>query len=150
MKTPYETMFLLPPNLGQDEVAAFIDRLQEVVEKKQGEVTNVNKMGVRKTAYAVNKVNSAYYVLLQYRGTGETIYELERILKNSDEVLKYLSTKITTKPVVPTSKVKAEQAVEAAITEVEVDTAAPEVTTTDSADAEVKAKASAVENGAQE
>lgn len=98
MKTPYETMFLLPPTMGEDKIDEFLGRLRESVEKKHGEVTNTEKMGVRKTAYAVNKLHSAYYVLLQYRGRGETIQEVERLLRNSDEVLKYLSTKITTKP----------------------------------------------------
>jgi small subunit ribosomal protein S6 len=97
MKTPYETMFLLPPTMGEDKIEEFLGRLRESVEKKHGEVTRTEKMGVRKTAYAVNKLHSAYYVLLQYRGRGETIQEVERLLRNSDEVLKYLSTKITTK-----------------------------------------------------
>lgn len=97
MKTPYETMFLLPPTMGEDKIEEFLGRLRESVEKKHGEVTHTEKMGVRKTAYAVNKLTSAYYVLLQYRGRGETIQEVERMLRNSDEVMKYLSTKITTK-----------------------------------------------------
>lgn len=98
MKTPYETMFLLPPTMGEDKIDEFLGHLRESVEKKHGEVTNTQKMGVRKTAYPVNKLTSAYYVLLQYRGRGETIQEVERMLRNSDDVLKYLSTKITTKP----------------------------------------------------
>ncbi|MEW6517529.1 MAG: 30S ribosomal protein S6 [candidate division FCPU426 bacterium] len=98
MKTPYETMFLLPPTMAEDKIDEFLGRLRESIEKKHGEVTAAEKMGVRKTAYVVNKLNAAYYVLLQYRGRGETIQEVERMLRNSDEVLKYLSTKITTKP----------------------------------------------------
>ncbi|MBN1594801.1 30S ribosomal protein S6 [candidate division FCPU426 bacterium] len=109
MKTAYETMFLLPPTISTEAIDSFLGRIQDTVEKKHGEVTKLDKMGVRKTSYSVNKLNSAYYILLQYRGTGETIFELERMLKNSDEVLKYLSTKITTKPaVIPAKKAKNE------------------------------------------
>ncbi len=104
MKTPYETMFLMPPTMSEDKIDEFVGRLQESVEKKHGEVTLVEKMGVKKTTYAVNKLNSAYYILLQYKGRGETISEVERLLKNSDEVMKYLSTKITSKPGKPEPK----------------------------------------------
>jgi len=126
MNTPYETMFLMPPAIGEEQVDGFISRLKESVEKKRGEVTVIEKMGVRKTAYAVNKLNSAYYVLFQYKGTGETISEVERLLKNSDEVLKYLSTKVTTKAA-PVVKPKAAPA-EAAPAEVAAAPAAAERT----------------------
>jgi hypothetical protein len=58
-------------------------------------------MGVRKTAYAVRKQNTAYYVLLQFRGTGESFREVERTLKKSENVWKFLSTKVTTKAAPP-------------------------------------------------
>lgn len=101
MKTPYETMFLLPPTMTGEQVDEIIERLKKAVEKKYGEVFNVEKMGTRKTAYEVNKHNSAIYVLVQFRGNGETLNEMERTLKNADEVLKFLSTKITTKTAPP-------------------------------------------------
>ncbi len=104
MKTPYETMFLLPPTISEEEIDAFMGRLRESVEKKYGEVMLIEKQGVKKTSYAVNKLNSAYYILFQYKGRGETISEVERLLKNSDEVMKYLSTKITSKPGKPEPK----------------------------------------------
>ena len=96
MQTPYETMFLLPPSVTPEQVDELIDRIKKSLEKKHGEVTNVDKMGVRKTAYAVRKQNTAYYVLLQFRGTGESFREVERTLKNADNVWKFLSTKVTT------------------------------------------------------
>jgi small subunit ribosomal protein S6 len=97
MKTPYETMFLLPPTVTAEQVDELVERLKKSVEKKYGEILNVDKMGVRKTAYTVDKHRSAFYVLIQYQGNGETINEMERTLKNTDEVLKFLSTKVTTR-----------------------------------------------------
>jgi len=122
MKTPYETMFLLPTTVTGEQVDELIDRLKKAVEKKYGEVYNVEKMGVRKTAYEVNKHNSAFYVLIQYRGNGETLNEMERTLKNADEVLKFLSTKITTKATPPAKPAAAETPAPAAATEVAVAT----------------------------
>lgn len=101
MQTPYETMFLLPSSVTSEQVDELIDRIKKSLEKKHGEVTNIDKMGVRKTAYAVRKQNTAYYVLLQFRGTGESFREVERTLKNADNVWKFLSTKVTTKAAPP-------------------------------------------------
>jgi small subunit ribosomal protein S6 len=101
MKTPYETMFLLPPTVTSEQVDELNERLRKSVEKKHGEIIRIEKMGVRKTAYEVRRQNSAYYVLVQFRGSGETINEMERTLKNTDEVMKFLSTKITTRAPVP-------------------------------------------------
>jgi len=120
MKTPYEKMFLVPPTLSAEQIDTFVAHVQEVMEKKHGEITAIEKMGVRKTAYPVNKLNSAYYVLLQYKGNGETIHEVERTLKNSDEVFKYLSTKVITKPaVLKPSKKKAEKQAAPVVAKVE-------------------------------
>jgi len=95
MKTPYETMFLLPATATDEQINSIVERLEKAVEKQSGEFVRADKMGVRKTAYAVQKKNSAYYVMIQYRGIGATLDEVEKVLKNSDEVLKFLSTKIT-------------------------------------------------------
>jgi len=149
MKTPYETMFLLPPTMSEEQIDAFVGRLQDLVEKKHGEVTSLDKMGVRKTAYAVNKMKSAYYILLQYRGTGETIHEVERMLKNSDEVMKYLSTKITSKPAVTqTAKLQPDASPEEAVTEETKKEDSTQATITTSPASE--AQTSLAGNGAQE
>lgn len=106
MKVAYETMFLLPPTSTEDQVAELLKRIEETIGKRNGEFVGVDKMGVRRTAYGVNKMNSAYYILVQYRGSGETIKEVERTLKNTDTVLKFLSTKITTRNTAPAEKAK--------------------------------------------
>lgn len=106
MKVAYETMFLLPPTSTEDQVAELLKRIEETIGKRNGEFVGVDKLGVRRTAYGVNKMNSAYYLLVQYRGSGETIKEVERTLKNTDTVLKFLSTKITTRNTAPAEKAK--------------------------------------------
>lgn len=97
MKTAYETMYLLPAAIAEDQVDQLNERLKKSVEKKNGEILRIEKIGVRKTAYPINKQGSAFYVLFQFAGSGETIHEMERTLKNTDEVLKFLSTKITSR-----------------------------------------------------
>ena len=136
MKTTYETMFLLPPAISEEQLDQLLERLKEGLEKRNGELFQVDKMGVRKTAYVVNKMNSASYVLIQYRGNGESVNEVERILKNSDEVIKFLSTKVTDKKIIGLGgggETKAAADSEAASTSEEItavespaDTAAPE------------------------
>jgi small subunit ribosomal protein S6 len=117
MKTPYETMFLLPPTITTEQVDELVDRLRKGIEKKSGEIIHIEKMGVRKTAYQVHKHDSAFYVMFQFRGSRETISEMERMLKNTDEVMKFLSTKITTKAAPISKKLeRSEPAAAAAVT----------------------------------
>lgn len=107
MKRPYETMFLLSPTINEGDLDAFIEKTKEMIQKKAGEVTEVQRMGVRKTAYDINKSRSATYVLIKYSGTGDTVKELERQFKNADEVWKYLTTLVSSRPTfAPKSKYK--------------------------------------------
>jgi small subunit ribosomal protein S6 len=106
MKAPYETMFLLPAATVEDQVDALIARLKESAERKSGEITAIDKKGVKRTAFAINKQYNAYYVIMQYNGTGETVAEIEKHLKNNDAVLKLLTTKVITKVAKPVKQKK--------------------------------------------
>jgi len=107
MKRPYETMFLLPPTINETQLDEVIGKAKDLIQRKQGDVGEVQRMGVRKTAYQVNNSSSAYYVLLKYTGEGETVSELERQFKNSEEVWKYLTTVVSSRPTIaPKSKYK--------------------------------------------
>ncbi len=107
MKRPYETMFLLPPTINETQLDEFVEKSKEAIQRKEGEVKEVQRMGVRKTAYQVNNSSTAYYVIIRYHGTGETVMELERYFKNADDVWKFLTTKISDRPTyAPKSKSK--------------------------------------------
>lgn len=89
----YEEMFIVRPDITDEELDPFIESLRSVITNAQGTVDNVNKMGVRKLAYRVEKRAEGYYVLIQFKSEPTLVHELERRLRVSDLVMKFLTVR---------------------------------------------------------
>jgi small subunit ribosomal protein S6 len=90
----YELMFVLAPNMTDEEIDKLIAQLEAVVQATQGEVVSVERMGRRKLAYRFDKFDEGYYVLFTIHGGGELVKEFERRLKVTDSVLRYISVRV--------------------------------------------------------
>ncbi|AZK45599.1 30S ribosomal protein S6 [Paenibacillus lentus] len=88
----YEVMYIIRPELEQEAVQAVVDKFQGIIQNG-GEITKHEVMGKRRLAYEINKIRDGIYVLVNFTATPEVVAELERILKISDEVIRYLITK---------------------------------------------------------
>jgi len=88
----YEVMYILRPELEQEAVQALVEKFQGIIQNG-GEITKHDVMGKRRLAYEINKIRDGVYVLVNFTATPEVVAELERILKISDEVIRYLITK---------------------------------------------------------
>ena len=93
--TCYETLFVVKPTLTEEEIAAQIAKVKDVLAKEGAELVGTNDMGMRKLAYPVEKHNRGYYTVLFYKAEGATIQELERNLKINEDVIKFLTVKYT-------------------------------------------------------
>jgi len=93
--TCYETLFVVKPTLTDEETAAQIAKIKDIVAKNGGELLATNDMGMRKLAYPVEKNDRGYYTVLFYKSEGTLINELERNLKINEEVIKFLTVKYT-------------------------------------------------------
>jgi small subunit ribosomal protein S6 len=93
--TCYETLFVIKPTLTEEEIAAQIAKIKDVLAKEGAELVATNDMGMRKLAYQVEKHNRGYYTVLFYKAEGATIQELERNLRINEDVIKFLSVKYT-------------------------------------------------------
>ena len=91
--TCYETLFVIKPTLTEEEIAAEIAKIKDILTKEGAELLATNNMGMRKLAYPVEKNDRGYYTVLFYKGEGTVINELERNLKISEEVIKFLTVK---------------------------------------------------------
>jgi small subunit ribosomal protein S6 len=87
----YEVIFIVRPELPDEEVQKLITQMESVVASAGGTVEKVEKMGRRRLAYSVRKQREGFYVLFNVQGTGDTVKEFERRLKVSDAVVKYLT-----------------------------------------------------------
>lgn len=103
--TQYETAFLLSPNLEEEETEKIINQMVEVVSKKKGKMINEDRWGKRKLAYPIKKFEEAFYVFLIYEGDSSIPFELERLFKQSEAILRYLTVKKEPKKSVRRKKV---------------------------------------------
>lgn len=89
----YETIFIVHPDKG-GTVKEYIDRFKKLVEEQGGTVSHLEEWGLRDLAYRIQKQTKGYYTLLQYRSTARAVEELERTMKLSDGVLRYLTVRV--------------------------------------------------------
>jgi small subunit ribosomal protein S6 len=81
------------PTLTEEEINAQVDRVKAILEKEGAELLATDNMGMRKLAYQVQKNSRGYYTVLYYKAAGNFIGELERNLRNNEEVIKFLTVK---------------------------------------------------------
>lgn len=93
----YEELFIVRPDATDEEVDPLIEQLKGVVTHAGGSIDKAEKWGVRKLAYRVTKYSEGQYILLQFNANPETVKEMERRLRVSDLVLKYLTVRIDEK-----------------------------------------------------
>jgi small subunit ribosomal protein S6 len=93
----YEELFIVRPDATDEEIDPFVEQLRGVVTNGGGVLDKVDKWGVRKLAYRIQKRNEGYYILLQFSAGPDVVREVERRLRVSDMVLKYLTVRIDEK-----------------------------------------------------
>jgi len=91
--TLYETMFIVHPEKG-GAVKDYIERFKKVVEEQGGSVAHLEEWGLRDMAYRIDKQGKGYYTLLQYRSEARAVDELERTMRLTDGVLRYLTVRV--------------------------------------------------------
>ena len=90
----YEELFIVKPDAPEEEVNAFVEQLKTQLTTAGATVDKVDLWGKRRLAYKVDKYREGSYVLFQFTGGAETVKELERRLRVSDVVLKFLTVRI--------------------------------------------------------
>lgn len=94
MQRTYEVMFIVRPDMPEEEQERLISTLDSQVAAGGGKVANVERMGKRRLAYVVRKFQEGLYVLLTVEGTGALIAELERRLRVSEPVIKFITVRV--------------------------------------------------------
>ena len=90
----YETITILKPSLNEDEIKKVIDRAVGIIEGLKGSIIKLDRWGLKKLAYTIEKEQQGFYLYLQYAGVPEAVSELERICRIDDRVMKYLTVKL--------------------------------------------------------
>lgn len=90
----YETIYIVRPNLNEDDINAIVDQTNGVIEGLGGEIIQIDRWGLKKLAYLIKKENRGFYVYCEYAGTPEAVDEIERLFRIDDKVLKYMTVKL--------------------------------------------------------
>jgi len=93
----YEQLFIVKPNAAEEEVDQVIEQVSQVVSGAGGAIEKTEKWGVRKLAYRVAKHDEGGYVLVVFKSGPQAVKEIERRLRVSDLVLKYLTVRVDEK-----------------------------------------------------
>jgi small subunit ribosomal protein S6 len=94
MSRVYEVMFIVRPDVAEEDVDKLIAGFSATITGGGGVVKTVEKMGRRKLAYLVRKFNDGNYVLLTIEATGPVVLELERRLRVTEPVIKFITVRI--------------------------------------------------------
>jgi len=91
----YETLYIVAPNLAEDEQQSIIDSLAKIVKKADGELIKNDVWGKRKLAFPLKNHEEGVYVLLRFKGTSTIPAEIETQIRRTPELLRHLTTVVT-------------------------------------------------------
>jgi small subunit ribosomal protein S6 len=94
MNRTYELMFIVRPDMVDEDLEKLVSTLETAVGSSGGTLKSVERMGKRRLAYAVRRFHEGIYVLLTVEGGGDVVHELERRLRVSEPVIKFLTVRI--------------------------------------------------------
>ena len=87
----YELMYIINPNLSEEETAAVVEKFKALVEQN-GTLDEMEELGKRKLAYEINYISEGYYVLVKFTSAPDFPAELDRVLGITDGVMRSLIT----------------------------------------------------------
>ena len=89
----YETMYILRPDIPEDEVDGHLKKYNQILEEAGTEVLDSQMRGKRRLAYTIAKHKEGIYVQLSHKGNGQQVALLERAMRLSEDVIRYLTVK---------------------------------------------------------
>ncbi|MPM49030.1 30S ribosomal protein S6 [bioreactor metagenome] len=89
----YELMYIMIPTLEGEALEGVMSKVTTLIESVNGTVTEVKKWGKRRLAYEINDIKDGFYVVVTFDTAPESISEIDRVLKLTEEVLRFLITK---------------------------------------------------------
>jgi small subunit ribosomal protein S6 len=122
----YETMYILRPDIPEEEVDSHIGKYRDLVIESGGEVLDTQMRGKRRLAYQISKHREGIYVQLNHNGDGQQVGPLERAMRLSEDVIRYLTVKQTGPLPAPRAMVTTEAVAASAATAPAVTTPAEE------------------------
>ena len=87
----YETIFIVDPDISDEERAPLFEKITELIPQQDGLLVEFDEWGTKKLAYEIKKRIRGHYIRLDYCGTGPLVDEIERLFKIDERILKYMT-----------------------------------------------------------
>ena len=91
MKRNYESIFVVEPKISEPEIDKLIEKFRELI-SKNGEIKNMEKIGLKKLTYKIKNYEQGYFVLLEFESEPGFVSELERNYRVTDSIIRYMTT----------------------------------------------------------
>ncbi len=108
----YETIFILDPDLEEEQAQATVEKIKGIITQFNGEILKAEDWGKRKLAYDVKKKQKGQYILIHFAGTPALLSELERNFRVMDAVIKFQSVRLDERKTVAAEAPIAEEVTE--------------------------------------
>jgi small subunit ribosomal protein S6 len=92
MHKNYETVFILTPVLSEQQAKDTVEKFSSLITAQGGEIVNLENMGLKQMAYAIQKKTTGYYVLVEFKSAPEFIKTLEVEFKRDERIMRFLTT----------------------------------------------------------
>ena len=89
-KNIYETTFIVNAGLDDPLIDAIVDKVQEVITKNNGEIMELAKWGRKRFAYPIKKKNNGFYVVIEFKSSGDLVARLERHFLLEENIIRFL------------------------------------------------------------
>lgn len=109
MLNEYETTYVVRPDLTDDLMGRIVQKFEGLIANNQGTMLVTEDWGKRKLSYPINKQNRGHYVYLNFVGPSSIVSELERNLRNEDNLLRFLTVLLARDVDPETRRILAEQ-----------------------------------------
>ncbi len=105
----YETMYILRPDIAEEEVNKHIEKYNKLLEDMGGKILDSQMRGKRRLAYTIAKNREGIYVQLSHQGDGQHIEKIEKAMRLSEDVIRYMTIKHEGPLPTPKPKIKSSE-----------------------------------------
>ena len=93
MLNKYESIYVVNPNVEGEAMKGIVEKFNTLIETEGGKVAETQEWGLKKLAYPINFKNEGYYVLVNFTAAASLPSELERIMRITDSVVRFMVVK---------------------------------------------------------
>ncbi len=91
MSNQYETVFIMTPVLSEEQMLETVAKFKKILTDNGSEIVHENNWGLRKLAYPIQKKNTGFYYLVEYKAPGELIGKVETEFKRDERIMRFLT-----------------------------------------------------------